>query len=58
MSERWQYKVQQVEVGTLGGVKPEVVEEHLQRLGQQGWERVNAVHVAGRPVLPFLKRRA
>lgn len=57
MSTRWQYKVEQVKVGTWGNVKPELLEERLQKLGQQGWELVNAVHATQwGPTMLFLKR--
>lgn len=57
MSARWQYKVEQVKVTAWGTLRLELVEERLQKLGQQGWELVNAVH-AGQwgPTVLFLKR--
>lgn len=59
MSERWQYKVEEVKVSLLGGIKPTDIEARLQSLGLQGWELVNAVHAAPvGPTLLFLKRRA
>lgn len=59
MSERWQYKVEEIKVSLLGGIKPEDIEERLQSLGLQGWELVNAVHAPPvGPTLLFLKRRA
>lgn len=58
MSERWQYKVQEIKPGFLGGIKPEELEERLQALGLQGWELVNAVHATPvGPTVLFLKRR-
>ncbi|KPN20789.1 hypothetical protein AO715_13370 [Xanthomonas sp. Mitacek01] len=59
MSERWQYKVEELKPTFLGGVKPADIEERLQALGQQGWELVNAIYIAPlSPALLFLKRRA
>lgn len=59
MTTRWQYKVETVKVGAMGGLKPELIEERLQALGQQGWELVNAVHATQwGPTLLFLKRPA
>jgi len=59
MSERWQYKVEEIKVSLLGGIKPTDIEARLQSLGLQGRELVNAVHAtpAG-PTLRFPKRRA
>lgn len=58
MSERWHYKVEEIKVSLLGGLKPAAIEERLQALGLQGWELVNAVHTAPvGPTLLFLKRR-
>lgn len=58
MSERWQYKVEEIKGGTIMRVvKPAAIEERLRALGQQGWELVNAVHVTQwGPTLLFLKR--
>ncbi|MCD9098396.1 DUF4177 domain-containing protein [Luteimonas fraxinea] len=59
MSERWQYKVEEIKVSLLGGIKPTDIEARLQSLGLQGWELVNAVYAAPvGPTLLFLKRRA
>lgn len=59
MSERWQYKVQEIKPSFLGSIKPADIEEQLQALGMQGWELVNAVHATPMgPTLLFLKRRA
>ncbi|WP_101926172.1 MULTISPECIES: DUF4177 domain-containing protein [Luteimonas] len=59
MTTRWQYKIETVKVGTMGGLKPELIEERLQTLGHQGWELVNAVHATQwGPTLLFLKRPA
>ncbi|VXB54465.1 conserved hypothetical protein [Luteimonas sp. 9C] len=58
MSERWQYKVEEIKVSLLGGLKPAAIEERLQTLGLQGWELVNAVHPTPvGPTVLFLKRR-
>jgi len=58
MSERWQYKVEEIKVGMLGSIKPAAIEERLHSLGLQGWELVNAVHASPvGPTLLFLKRR-
>ena len=58
MSERWQYKVEEIKPTFLGSIKPVDIEERLQALGLQGWELVNAVHAtAVGPPLLFPKRR-
>ncbi|PJK01003.1 hypothetical protein CO641_03450 [Lysobacteraceae bacterium NML91-0213] len=58
MSDRWQYKVEEVKSSIWGTVKPADVEERLRTLGQQGWELVNASHATQwGPTLLFLKRR-
>ncbi|MET0329453.1 MAG: DUF4177 domain-containing protein [Luteimonas sp.] len=57
MSERWQYKVEEIKVSLLGGIKPTDIEARLQSLGLQGWELVNAVHAPPvGPTLLLLKR--
>jgi hypothetical protein len=59
MSTRWQYKVEEVKSGAMGGVKPDAIEERLTKLGQQGWELVNAVYATQwGPTLLFFKRPA
>lgn len=58
MTDRWQYKVEEIKGTTLmGTVRPEAIEERLRTLGQQGWELVNAVYASQwGPALLFLKR--
>ena len=57
MSERWQYKVQEIKPGMFG-LKTEKVETELQTLGQQGWELVDVVQAAPwQPMMLFMKRR-
>lgn len=57
MSDRWQYKVEEVKGSMWGTIRPALIEERLKVLGQQGWELVNAVHATQwGPTLLFLKR--
>ncbi|WP_129136235.1 DUF4177 domain-containing protein [Luteimonas sp. YGD11-2] len=58
MSDRWQYKVEEVKGNVWGTIKPADIEERLRALGAQGWELVNAAHTGQwGPTLLFLKRR-
>jgi len=38
---QWQYKVVHLKPGTSGGIRPEDVEDTLDKLGGQGWELVH-----------------
>ncbi|MCD9046105.1 DUF4177 domain-containing protein [Luteimonas sp. MHLX1A] len=44
MSDRWQYKVEEVKGNVWGTIRPADIEERLRVLGAQGWELVNAAH--------------
>lgn len=58
MSDRWQYKVEEVKGSVWGTIRPADIEERLRVLGAQGWELVNAAHPGQwAPTLLFLKRR-
>ena len=52
MSTRWQYQVEEIKPGLMGGFKQEVVQETLVRQGQQGWELVQIV--ANGPITAML----
>lgn len=58
MSDRWQYNVFEMTASAWSfGVKPEQIQEQLNKLGQVGWELVSARHVSTKLLL-IMKRRA
>ena len=42
MSARWSYQVTEIKIQMFGKSVAERAQEELSRLGQQGWELVNA----------------
>ncbi len=60
MSKRWSYLVVAVKTGLMGGIKPDALQEELDRYGKQGWELVNVVHTTptvSSPTLVFKKEQ-
>ncbi len=58
MSKQWKYLVVELETGLMGGFKPEVLQEELDKQGRSGWELVNVVHArptVSSPTLLFKK---
>ena len=59
MSNRWSYQVVEVKVQLFGKSMTERAQEELSRLGQQGWELVNASQAeAADSIRLFLKKPA
>lgn len=59
MTERWKYLVMELKTGLLGGIKPQALQEELDRQGKLGWELVNMVHATptvSSPLLVFKRR--
>jgi hypothetical protein len=57
MNSRWIYNVVEIKPGMLGGLKPERIQEELNRQGLLGWELVNITLVAPlRPCLAIFKK--
>jgi Domain of unknown function (DUF4177) len=59
MSSRWSYQAIEIKVQLFGKPMTERAQEELSRLGQQGWELVNATHAeAADSIRLFLKKPA
>lgn len=59
MSSRWNYQVVEVKLQMFGKSMTERAQEELSRLGQQGWELVNAAQSeAADSIRMFLKKPA
>jgi hypothetical protein len=59
MSTRWSYQVTEIKLQMFGKSMTERAQEELSRLGQQGWELVNAAHSeAADSIRLFLKKPA
>jgi hypothetical protein len=57
MSDRWQYLTVEIKPGMLSGLKPEAVDEVLNRHGRLGWELVNVIYTSAlTPALAFFKK--
>ena len=52
MTKRWTYQVIEIKSGLMGGFKPEVIQDELNRQGLLGWELVNLTFPA--PLTPAL----
>jgi hypothetical protein len=55
-NERFAYQVVDVKANLLGGMKPQTLQEELNRLGAQGWELVSVTPNHGFGVRLYLKR--
>jgi len=57
VSKRWQYLTVEVKPKTFGGHDASVVQDHLNRQGQLGWELVNSVNNGAMyPLILLFKR--
>lgn len=52
MTRRWTYQVIEIKPNWLGSLKPQVVQDELNRLGTQGWELVSVT--VGTPMGPAI----
>lgn len=43
MSKRFSYRVIELKPATMGGFKPETMQEAFEKMGMQGWELVQVV---------------
>lgn len=58
MNKHWKYLVVKVPTGLMGGLKPEALQEELDKHGRAGWELVNLIHATptvASPTLVFKK---
>ncbi|MBS0200556.1 MAG: DUF4177 domain-containing protein [Proteobacteria bacterium] len=59
MSGRWQYKIVEFKPTLMGGLKPEEMQDELDKLGTQGWELVGITHaLPANHMVAALKREA
>ena len=57
MSERWSYKVLELELKLFGSSMSSRLEDELNRLGKQGWELVSMVQASSiEPIRCVLKK--
>ncbi|GHA69296.1 DUF4177 domain-containing protein [Cognatilysobacter bugurensis] len=57
MKSKWIYNVVEIRPGFMGRVKPEHIQEELNRQGAQGWELVNiAFSAPTRPCVAVFKK--
>ena len=59
MSKQWSYQMVEIKPDVWGRVKPNVIQDHINKLGMQGWELVSVVsHGLALPMFAFFKREA
>lgn len=59
MSARWNYQVMEIKPDMWGRMKPDHLQEQVNKLGAQGWELVNVVSPGlASPMFAFFKREA
>jgi hypothetical protein len=56
MSRRWKYLAVEVSTSWTGALKPQKMQEELDKHGAQGWELVNIVSSAGHPAVLVFKK--
>ncbi|TKR33741.1 DUF4177 domain-containing protein [Luteimonas gilva] len=56
MSRRWKYLTVEVSASWTGALKPQKMQEELDKHGAQGWELVNIVVSTGHPAVLVFKK--